>query len=134
MSEKDAELARSLVDAWNRGDFESWEAGLDEEVTWVPLRENPQTKPIVGREATVQFVQDWVEPWQDYRIELIRLIDAGDRIVMCTRQTATHPAGGDVISMEMHAVCTSRDGKLLEARWFMDEAEALGAAGVSPAR
>lgn len=77
MSEENVELARRMVDAWDSGDLSRWADGLHEEVRWVPLAENTQTEPIHGAKATLAFVADWIEPWDEYTIEVLRIIDAG---------------------------------------------------------
>jgi ketosteroid isomerase-like protein len=130
MSQENMEKMRRMLDAWDSGDLTEWADGLHEDITWVPLAENTQTEPIHGVEATLAFVADWIEPWDEYTVELLRFIDVDDMVVMSTRQSGKHPTGAE-ISMEMHAVATVRDGKLVEMRWFMSEAEALEAAGLS---
>ncbi len=130
MSKENVERVRRMLDAWDSGDLSEWADGLHEEIEWVPLAENTQTEPIRGREATLAFAADWIEPWEEYTIEPLGIIDAGDCVVMSTRQTGKHSTGGE-ISMEMHAVAAFRDDKLVEMRWFMDEADALAAAGLS---
>jgi ketosteroid isomerase-like protein len=131
MSEKNVEIARRMLDTWDSGDLSEWARGLHEEVTWVPLMKNTQTEPIHGADATLAFVRDWIEPWEDYSIEELAVLDAGDdRVLLSTRQFGRHPTGAEV-TMEMHAVGTFRDGKLYEMRWFTDKATALEAAGLS---
>jgi ketosteroid isomerase-like protein len=129
MSEEAVQLARQMIEAWNKGEVDQWASDLDDDVVWVPLAENPQTEPVQGREATREFVLDWVQPWDEYKIEIIRIVDAGDRVVILGHHEARHESGAE-ISMDMHVVATVRDGKGREFRWFTDEAEALAAAGI----
>jgi ketosteroid isomerase-like protein len=129
MSQENVNLVRRMLEAWDSGDLSEWADRLHEEITWVPLAENTQTEPIQGAEATLAFVADWIEPWEEYKVEPLRIIDAGDSVVMSTRQSGKHSAGAE-ITMEMHAAATFRDGKLVEMRWFMREADALQAAGL----
>ena len=130
MSEENLELMRKAVDAWNRADLEEWASYLSDDVVWVPLAENAQNQPVRGKGPTLDFVRDWIEPWKAYTIEIHRLVDAGDAIVMMTTQTGTDESGTEV-TIEMHAAGFMRDGKLAEMRWFLSEADALRAAGVS---
>jgi ketosteroid isomerase-like protein len=130
MSRENVEILRRLVGAWDSGDLSEWAKGLHEEVTWVPLAENTQTEPIRGKEATLAFVADWIEPWDEYRVELLGIVDAGDWVVMSTRQFGKLPTGAE-ISIDMHAAGVFRDGQVIEMRWFMHEADALEAAGLS---
>ena len=122
-------MVRRMVDAWDSGDLSRWADGLHEEIEWVPLAENTQTEPIHGAEATLAFVADWIEPWEEYTVEALAIIDAGDWVVLSTRQSGKLPTGSE-ISVEMHAAGAFRDGKLVEMRWFTHEADAIEAAGL----
>jgi ketosteroid isomerase-like protein len=117
-----------MTEAWNRGDIDEWKRELHDEIVWYPLAENPRPEPISGVDAVMEFVADWLEPWDDYRIELAGIRAGGDWVVMSTRQWAKHETGE--ISMDMHAAAEYRDGKVIQWRWFMDESDALGAAGL----
>jgi ketosteroid isomerase-like protein len=130
MSQENVELMRQAVETWNRGDLEAWADFLADDIVWTPLAENTQTAPVRGKEATMGFVRDWIEPWQAYTTEVRRFIDAGDTFVMLTTQTGRHESGTEV-TIEMHAVGLIRDGKLAEMSWFLDERAALEEAGVA---
>jgi ketosteroid isomerase-like protein len=129
MSEENLQVARQMIDAWNRGDLDGWASGLDEEVIWVPLAENPQTEPIRGRESVRAFVQDWVDPWDEYTIEITRVVDHGDWVVIGAHHDAKHESGAEV-SMDMYVAAAVRDGKGVEFHWFTDETDAFRAAGI----
>jgi uncharacterized protein (TIGR02246 family) len=130
VSDENIQAVRQMIDAWNSGEVERWANGLADDVVWVPLAENPQTEPVQGREATREFVLDWVEPWDEYKVEIIRVVDAGDWVVVLAHHEARHESGAEV-SMDMHVVAAFREGKGTEFRWFTDEAEALSAAGIA---
>jgi ketosteroid isomerase-like protein len=130
MSEENVEIMRRIIRAWDSGDLSEWAKGLHEEITWVPLAENPQTEPIHGAEATLAFVADWIEPWEQYTVELLGIIDAGDWVVISTHQSGTLSTGAEV-SIEMHAAGKFRDGQVIEMRWFTRDADARAAAGLS---
>jgi ketosteroid isomerase-like protein len=129
MSEENVQVARRMIDAWNRGEIDEWANGLHEEVVWVPLAENPQTEPIQGIEAVRAFVLDWIEPWDEYTAEIFRIVDRGDWVVVGARHDAKHASGAE-IRMDMYVAAAIRDGKGIVFRWFTDEAEALRAAGI----
>jgi ketosteroid isomerase-like protein len=130
MSEENLEIMRQAVEAWNRGDLDAWAEYFDDDLAWHPLAENTQTAPVHGKQETLAFVRDWIEPWAHYTVEVHRLVDAGDAVVMLTTQTGRDETGTEV-TIEMHATGFFRDGKLVEMRWFTDERGALAAAGVS---
>ena len=80
--------------------------------------------------AVLDFVTDWLEPWEEYRIEITRTRDAGDRVFSATMHIARLETGAEV-SMEMYTAGAVRDGRFIELRWFMNEPDALEAAGLS---
>lgn len=129
MSERNVKLARQMIDALNRGDIAEWASGLHKDIARFPLAENTQSEPVHGVDAVVGFVTDWLEPWDEYRTELTRIVDAGDWVVMATQQSGRYGAGPE-ISMNMYVAAAVRDGKVVEFRWFMNERDALNAAGM----
>jgi ketosteroid isomerase-like protein len=132
MSEENVQIARQMIDAWNRGEIDEWTSVLHEDVIWVPLAENPQTEPIRGNEAVRTFVLDWVEPWDEYTAEIFRIVDREDWVVVGAHHHARHESGAEV-SMDMYVAAAVRDGKGVEFRWFTNETDALRAAGIEPA-
>lgn len=134
MSEKNVKAARQMIDAWNRGDFDEWATRLDDEVVWHPIAENPQTEPVHGAGSVRDFVSDWVEPWDEYKVEITDVFDRAEWVVVAGHHEARH-AGGAEIRMDMWVAAAFRDGKGVEFRWFTNEADALAVAGIeSPAR
>jgi ketosteroid isomerase-like protein len=129
MSEENIDVVHRMTDAGNRGDLKAWAACLHEEIVYVPLPENPQTQPLHGVDAVIDFVTDWLEPWEDYKVDVTRTVDEGDRVFVATKHSGRHETGAE-ISMEMYIAGVFRDGKAIELRWFMNESEALEAAGL----
>jgi ketosteroid isomerase-like protein len=129
MSEENVQAVRQMIDAWNRGDIDEWARGLDTEVIWVPLAENPQTEPICGIESVREFVLDWVDPWDEYTIDITRIVDQGDWVVVGAHHDAKHDSGAEV-SMDMWVAANYRGGAGVEFRWFTSEMDALEAAGI----
>lgn len=132
MSEENVETARRLLDAFNSGD-EGWARGLDEEVVWYPIPEYTEVEAVRGRESAREFVADWVGAWDSYTVDVTRVVDQGDWVVIGAHHDGKHGSGAE-ISMEMWVAARYRDGKGIEFRWFTKEADALAAAGIqSPA-
>src|SRR4029450_4602539 len=84
-----AALARNDPGAW----FDS--EALADEAEWIMFPGFPGPQSYRGRDAFVEFMRTWTEDFEDWSIELERLIDAGDdRVVALFRQTATGKASG----------------------------------------
>jgi ketosteroid isomerase-like protein len=72
---------------------------------------------------------DWVEPWDEYKINITSLVDQGDWVVIGGHHDARHESGAE-IRMDMYVAAAYRDGRGVEFRWFTNEADALRAAGI----
>ncbi len=76
------------------------------------------------------FWKDWLAPWVEYRQELWKTIDLGDRVLVLfhdygRRSDSTHEIRG-----ETAGIWTVRDGQIIRMEFFLSPAEALKAAGL----
>jgi len=78
------------------------------------------------RKATV----DYLNVWEDYRFEVERMIDLGDRVLVLETQTARGRRSGAVLSQDVAALLTIRDGLIVRWEYYWERADALEAAGV----
>ncbi len=129
MSEENVEATRRMLDAFNSGDVDGWVRGLHPDVVWVPIPEYTVTEAIRGPGPVREFVADWVGAWDQYTVDVTRIFDDGDWVVVGGRHEARHQSGAE-ISMDMFVAAAYRDGKGIEFRWFTNEADALKAAGI----
>jgi ketosteroid isomerase-like protein len=129
VSEANVDVVRQMIDAWNGGDTAGWANCLHEDVKWFPFAENPQNQPVHGVDAVLEFVADWLQPWDELEMETTRIIDGGDWVVAAGRQKARHESGAE-FSIESYTAAAFRDGKIVEFRWFIHESDALKAAGM----
>ena len=74
--------------------------------------------------------QHWASQWDDFRVELEELIDAGRDVVAVTRHHGTGRASGVTVGAPVAYVFTVRDGKLARMQIFNTRAEAREAAGL----
>jgi ketosteroid isomerase-like protein len=114
MSQKNIELTRRLVDAWNRRDLEAMLALADPEVEFVnsPSAVEPGTRRRID-EVTAVLRTQW-EILIDGRLEIDRIYDRGDEIIIFARFSRRMPAsesrlegGGALLSWQF------REGKLI---------------------
>ena len=125
------EIAKRGVDAFNRGDMEAVRETLDPDVAFGRELEGfPEPGPIVGRDAVMRQWERVREPFGDAAtLELVSIIDAGDRVV--ARQIAHAVGRGPAIHHEFTTVGTFRSGRIVLVDYFWDYAEALEAVGLS---
>jgi ketosteroid isomerase-like protein len=85
-----------------------------------------------GPEGFLKAWADWTSPFEEFRIEIERVIEAGDRFVDFVRQTALTRRGGVPVETLGSGVWTFRDGRLTNVEFHLDREEALRAAGLDP--
>ena len=85
-----------------------------------------------GPEGFLAAWGDWISPFEEFRIEVERTIDAGEHLVDLVRQTALTTRGGVPVETTGAGVWTFREGRLARAEFHLDRAEALRAAGLDP--
>jgi ketosteroid isomerase-like protein len=95
----------------------------DHDVPDAPLHE--------GREGYLRWLQIWGEAWEKYTIDMQEYIDAGDRVVVVFRLTATGKGSGLELDRIDAIVHTVREGKLAKLDYYNNKQEALEAAGLT---
>jgi ketosteroid isomerase-like protein len=88
--------------------------------------------PIHGKDAMRAYVQDWIDLFDDFGIEPVELIDAGEnRVVAVLRFGGRAKLSGVETAQTMGAVFEIRDGKIARGREYATRDQALEAAGLS---
>ena len=84
-----------------------------------------------GRDAVKRFWREWLAAWDTIRFEY-ELVDVGDRVVMLfDMRMRGRSTGIDVPFGKVAWVLTYRRGLLVHQKFYMGQAEALEAAGLS---
>ena len=103
----------------------------DFEVVMVGPDYLPQAAERAGPDGFREAWLDWTSPFETFRIDVERVIDADDRVVSLVRQVGRTKTGVVEIEASAAAVWTIRDGKLTRVEFHLDREKALEAAGVS---
>ena len=141
MSEENVELSRAYLDEIARGS----EEGLDPEATVLKMAESwalevewdmseaevPDIGGVYrGMEACSQLWREWFAAWETLKFEY-ELVDDADRVVWLIDLRMRGRSTGIEVSLGKHAfVTTFRDGLMVDSKLYMDQAEALEAAGL----
>lgn len=128
MSRRHVEIVTRVVDAWNRGDLNSWLELFDEYVVWVPVSDHPDPEPLHGQEGVLSFAEQWMEPWDYYDMDTLELTESGDEVVWTARHAARKEDGLEM-DVQMTAVFAFAHGKIVQIRWFWDRDDAMTALG-----
>ena len=126
------ELARRCLDALNSGDLEGVLALVaDDIVADVPSGYAEDADAYRGREGFQRMLDQWLEPWCDYRAEPLEFFEEGDTVVVSIDQSATGRESGVEVDMHVAYLLRARDGLVVEWRLCADAEEALALARAS---
>ena len=125
MSEENVELVRRIYDAWDQGESARNFIAADIEYVNPSYAVEPGTRQ--GRKS-LAVVRD---TYEDFKIKVERIIDAGDEIVVLAHYTASGPVSGVPVAGEHGYVWTVEERMAVRFKWFQSHGEALEAAGLS---
>jgi ketosteroid isomerase-like protein len=130
MSQENVEIVRRHMDAYLSGDNEAALAAYDPEVQFdASLR--PEGRIYHGRNGVAEAMRVWSGTWEDWKVEVEEIIDAGDQVLLVSRESGRGKGSGIEIDQQVFVVFTLRDGKIVRWKGFVDRDRALEAAGLS---
>jgi SnoaL-like domain len=141
MSPENVDLLRASIEAFRAGTSESDREGMLTKIAelWDPdIEMDTSEVPVLdisgvyrGKEAVRQFWREWLAAWEALQFEY-ELVDAGDRVVMLfDMRMRGRSTGIDVPFGNVAWVFTYRRGLLVHQKFYMGQAEALEAVGLS---
>jgi ketosteroid isomerase-like protein len=134
MSSEDLEAVRTAAAAFASGDLDRAAEFLDSEVELYPPAEDPDVKDVYrGPQGAREWLDNWLEAWEEFEFWIDEVIDGGDRIVVIFSQRGRGKVSGVEIENTLAAVATLHDGKLVRGDLYLDVDEALQLAGVERA-
>lgn len=84
-----------------------------------------------GLDGLVEYLRAWFEPFSEYRVKNLDYIEAGDCVLVPSRQWGIGRESGTRTELELTALYQLRDGKIVRVHQFDTLDEALEAAGLS---
>jgi ketosteroid isomerase-like protein len=129
MPEDNVEVVREVIDAFNAGDAERAFALVDPEVEFRSAL--VEQKTYRGFAGLRQYREDLDAAWEEWQTEDDRFRDAGgDRVLHLYRIVGRGKGSGVPVEQEIAILWRLREGKLLEGEVFLDQRDALVAAGL----
>jgi ketosteroid isomerase-like protein len=131
MPRENLEIVREMYARREAGDMYVGEF-VDPELVFVRIgSEAPDfTGEWHGLQGLKQATADYLNVWEDYRFEVDRMIELGDRVLVLETQTARGRRSGAVISQEVGALLTLRGGRIVRWEYYWERSDALEAAGI----
>src|ERR1700730_5162296 len=140
MSQKNVEIARRALDALNQSDLmvggsdplPTLREFCDPDVEWDFSRRGVDPEIYHGYDGWSRIAEQFGDAWQELRIEIDEIIDAGNKVVLFTNMIGLSRSGIK-LAHRVGQVWTFRDGKIVRDEYFGEDRvaclEAVGLAG-----
>jgi ketosteroid isomerase-like protein len=129
MSEENVEIVRRAFayEHYGVGDRAEAEAIFDPNVVMNPTEEGPSH----GLDAMRDDFERWASAFEELRVTVEEIIDAGDQVVLVAHHQGRGRKSGVKVDTRFYEVYTVREGKISRVDEYDEMAEALEAAGLS---
>jgi ketosteroid isomerase-like protein len=133
MSQENVELVKLAYEAFDRGGLDRYMEHFTDDVDYRAVEGAPDDiGPIHGKDAVRAWLQDWIDTFDRFSMELVELIDAGENtVVIAERYGGRAKLSGVETDSLLWTVLTISDGKIARGREYPGRQQALEAAGLS---
>ncbi len=83
-----------------------------------------------GLDGVVEYLRTWLEPFSEYHVENLDYVDAGECVLVPSRQWGVGSESGARVELELTTLYEVRDGRITRVRQYDTMDEALEAAGL----
>jgi ketosteroid isomerase-like protein len=128
MSQENVEIVQRMWQAFLENDVEAALSSYDPDVEWDGTN-LPDGQVSRGVDAILDHIARWSAIWESWTVEVERVIDAGDQVVVLIRETGRSTSGLDMDERhgELYRI---RDGRIVRRQGFADPDDALRAVGL----
>ena len=81
-----------------------------------------------GLDGVARYLREWLEPFSEYHVENLDYIDAGDCVLVPSRQWGVGSGSGARVEIELTTLLELRDGRVIRIEQFDTLEEARAAA------
>ncbi|HEX6584401.1 MAG TPA: nuclear transport factor 2 family protein [Thermoleophilaceae bacterium] len=135
MSQENVELAARWYEPWAATSKAELLADMPRamqlchpEVEWSQREEG---RILRGREGVREALERWLDSFDQYRFEVLRIFDGGfDEVLVVGLEVGRGAISGAEVRSHTYELLTFRDGKIVRFRDFHDERDAFEAAGL----
>ena len=105
---------------------------LDPEVVWFGTRGGLDESQVMrGPAAVLEYMVEIQEPWEEFDVEIERIIEADDGVVVFMRESGRARHGGPEVENYTAMIFKVRQGRVFEIAGYLDRDEALRVAGAA---
>ena len=132
MSEQEVELVRRAYAGFvESGAFDPSITAADFVWDMSHLAGWPEQQAYHGHDGARRFLAEWTAAWDDWRLDVHDMLDAGDRVVVLLSQHGRSKSTGLPVDMQLAQVWTVRDGLQQRMEMYSDPDEALRETGLA---
>ena len=131
MSQENIDVVQAAFETWNANTGEPDFSFFHPELVYHPRADEPDPSAHVGRDEYERLFLGFVESFSEVTVEVLELIDAGDRVIASTVVHARLSASGADVNDAYVFVYKLRDGLIVEGWEYRTRPEALEAVRLS---
>ena len=130
MSQENVEVVRRMIELANARDIEGVTALMSSDVQCFPAANQPESEGFRGREAFAEYMEGWLQSFDQYTIEVTEYIELPESVVAVGRVTARGRESQAEVDDDDAWLYRFRDGSVVEYRECGTKPKALEAAGL----
>jgi ketosteroid isomerase-like protein len=128
VSQENVEIVRRWLQAFG-GDRDAFRSVTHPDIEWMPFEDNHT--PTHGLEGAMQIRDGWLDAWDEPRVDIEEIRDAGDDdVLLAASVVGRGKASGVPVEVRLYGHFKVRDGKVVYFYEHLDHAEALKAVGL----
>jgi ketosteroid isomerase-like protein len=132
MSQENVEVLRQYFPAYDRNGVDGLAEFWHPDINWRAAEGALDDVGLMEGPAAIRdYLRQWEETFEDVRIEVEELIDAGDQVVAVVRGIGRMKDSDAEIDLRYAIVFTIRDGKIATGRECFTREQTLEASGLS---
>jgi ketosteroid isomerase-like protein len=133
VAEQAIEVVREALDAFARGDADTFLSKLDPEIEWHPTPDSPYAGVYRGVEQVEELFERWRNAWHDVDLVLEDPVEADDNVVATSHFHGVSAGTGEEVDFRRTGLLTIRDGRIVRVVDYAERAAALTALEDRPA-
>jgi ketosteroid isomerase-like protein len=132
MSEENIDVVQAAYEDFACGGLDRFIEHFTDDVEHRAIKGAPDDRGLIrGKDAVRAYLQDWIDTFDEFRFELVEVIDAGGgKIVAVERFSGRARLSGVETAQILGNVFTIRDRKIARGREYATRDQALEAAGL----
>jgi len=105
---------------------------MDPAVRVYPRSEEPGVRAVYdGWDGVMEYMVNWYSQWEDYEVEPLEFLDAGDQVLVVMQERGRMDREGLNVTQEFSHSFKLREGLVVEWRMYDPHEQALEAVGLS---